>query len=235
MASQALISTGHTIYIAMKTMRYLSRKFSFKFDFKFSRKFNNAGMTMQTLIVTTALVGAATAGGVAILGVSGGSSDSVEQQGGALEPSEQCNEVEVYDSSVASLGTPGTNGNAIDGQRFQGSANGCKPVCVWFDQYGNEEVYSGEVSVNRALTINTDNPGRMWLFKTPTEVFNPYTYGSTITINPSDSELQGAKFLPTVVKVKLDDDEQDCSGYDAQGNAVSLTPYQARQQGLYSD
>ena len=227
-------------------MRQLNSKLNFRLigwlnaklgsgRFSFRLRLNNAGMTMQTLVVTTALVGAAAAGGTTILAVSGGSSDGVAEQGTVLGPSEQCNEVEIYDPAVASLGVPGTNGNAIDGQRFQGSANGCKPVCLWFDRYGNEEVYSGEVSVNRALTINTDDPGRMWLFKTPTTVFNPYFYGSTITIKASDSPSQGAKFLPTVVEVKLDDDEQDCSGYDSQGNVVSLTPYQARQQGLYDD
>ena len=145
----------------------------------------------------------------------------------------QCNEVEIYDPAIAAQGIPGTNGNTVAGQPLPGSGIGCVPVCVWFDRYGGEVVYSGQLSLNRTLAINQDNPGGVWLFKTPTSVFNPYVYGYSIDINPSDSDSQGAKFLPTIVEVKVDADQQSCSGYDAQGNAVSLTPYEARQQGLY--
>ena len=145
----------------------------------------------------------------------------------------QCNEVELYDPAIAAQGIPGTNGNTVAGEPLQGSANGCVPVCVWFDRYGGEVVYSGQLSLNRALAINQDNPGGVWLFKTPTSVFNPYVSGYAIDIHPSDSESQGAKFLPTIVEVKVDAGQLSCSGYDAQGNAVLLTPYEARQQGLY--
>ena len=148
-------------------------------------------------------------------------------------PANQCNEVEIYDPAIAAQGVPGANGNTVDGQPLQGSGNGCVPVCVWFDRYGGEVVYSGQLNLNRALSINQGNPGGVWLFKTPTSVFNPYVYGYSIDINPSDSESQGAKFLPTIVEVKVDAGQQSCSGYDAQGNVVALTPYQARQQGLY--
>ena len=136
------------------------------------QKQTGLGYTLQTLIVTAAIVVMAAVAAIVLWGVTRGSIDNTEEAG-RIGAEARCSPNEVRNQDLESKGLKGTN--RILNNEIAADAIGCYPVCGTWEYYdqgmkaagtggpqGNGGVYSSDIGCFAPCYWNHDFPERMW-------------------------------------------------------------------------